>query len=702
MKNDLFEILYIMIKDKKKVNNLKQMTYDRKEKRCIMLTQFHEKAQKAIVIAESIAFDLGHSSVGSEHLLLSFLKMKDCSFSKILKNYRVDDEVIYKDIIRLFGEKDIQPFYMEYSEVVKKILDDAITMSEARKDSKVSLNTVCIALLLQKESVAVELLNKYHVPFDEVKKELSEEKSLIQELNLIHELTNMNELVKKQERIMIGRDRELQQLLQTLCKKEKNNALLIGKAGVGKTALIEKLALRINQQDVPQSLRNKTIFELSLSSIVAGTKYRGEFEEKFKKIIQKVIQAKDAILFIDEIHNLIGAGGAEGAIDASNILKPYLARRDLTIIGATTIDEYYKYFEKDQAMNRRFAIIKLKENTREETKDILLGIKEQYQDYHQIQIDDDCINYIISLCEQYLPQRVFPDKAIDVLDLSCVKTTFLNEQGMKKSHIEKVIEEMTGLTLHKEISYQELESELNKCIFGQDEAIDTIVRSIQSQATYPHPTQPQGVYLLLGSSGVGKTETAKKIAKLMNRNFIKLDMSEYSDSTSVNKIIGSSPGYVGYDDHSSILHEIILHPNSVLLLDEIEKAHPQVMHLFLQVFDEGYLKDNHQHLITFKDTIIIMTSNVAHQNVVSVGFKKQTFSKESLKDFFSEEFLNRINEIVSYKTLTQKDYEEILEKNSPISLTKEMIEDILEGYDLTLGARPLLVKMKKYIVSHSL
>ncbi|MCI9094053.1 MAG: ATP-dependent Clp protease ATP-binding subunit [Coprobacillus sp.] len=667
-----------------------------------MLTQFHEKAQKAIVIAESIAFDLGHSSVGSEHLLLSFLKIKDCSFSKILKNYRVDDEIIYKDIVRLFGEKDIQPFYMEYSEVVKKILDDAMTMSEARKDSKVSLNTVCIALLLQKESVAVELLNKYHVPFDEVKKELSEEKSLIQELNLIHELTNMNELVKKQERVMIGRDRELQQLLQTLCKKEKNNALLIGKAGVGKTALVEKLALKINQQDVPRILRNKTIFELSLSSIVAGTKYRGEFEEKFKKIIQKVIQAKDAILFIDEIHNLIGAGGAEGAIDASNILKPYLARRDLTIIGATTIDEYYKYFEKDQAMNRRFAIIKLNENTKEETKEILLGLKKQYQDYHQIQIKRECIDYIIDLCEHYLPQRVFPDKAIDVLDLSCVKTSFLNESSMKKVHIEKVIEEITGLTIHKKVSYQELKTHLNEHIFGQEEAIHTIVHSIQSLTAYPHPTQPQGVYLLLGSSGVGKTETAKIIAKLMNRNFIKLDMSEYSDPTSVNKIIGSSPGYVGYDDHSSLLHEIILHPNSILLLDEIEKAHPQVMHLFLQVFDEGYLKDNHQHFITFKDTIIIMTSNVVHQNNISVGFKKQTFSKESLKEFFSEEFLNRINEIISYKTLTQKDYEEILVKNAPIPLTKEMIIDILEGYDFSLGARPLLVKMRKYIVSHSL
>lgn len=667
-----------------------------------MLTQFHEKAQKAIVIAESIAFDLGHSSVGSEHLLLSFLKMKECPFSKILKAYHVDDEIIYKDIIRLFGEKEIQPFYMEYSEVVKKILDDAIAMSEAKKDSKVSLNTVCIALLLQKESVAVELLNKYHVPFEEVKKELSEEKSLIQELNLVHELTNMNELVKSQGRMMIGRDRELQQLLQTLCKKEKNNALLIGKAGVGKTALVEKLALKINEQDVPQSLKNKVVFELSLSSIVAGTKYRGEFEEKLKKIIQKVIQAKDAILFIDEIHNLIGAGGAEGAIDASNILKPYLARRDLTIIGATTVDEYYKYFEKDQAMNRRFAIIKLKENTKLETKEILMGLKKQYEDYHQINIDDNCIDEIIQLCQQYLPQRVFPDKAIDVLDLACVKTSFLNEKQMQISHIEKVIEEMTGLTLHKTISYQELINGLNDHIFGQRKAMETIVKSLESLAQYPHFHKPQGIYLLLGSSGVGKTETAKKVAQLMNRNFIKLDMSEYSDSISVNKIIGSPPGYVGYDDHSSLLHEIILHPNSVLLLDEIEKAHPQVMHLFLQVFDEGYLKDNHQHLITFKDTIIMMTSNVTHQNTVSVGFKKQTFSKESLKEYFSEEFLNRIDEIISYKTLTKQDYEDILMKNAPISLTKEMIEDILKDYDFSLGARPLLVKMRKYIVSHSL
>lgn len=666
-----------------------------------MLTQFHEKAQKAIVIAESIAFDLGHSHVGSEHLLLSLLKMKDCPFSKVMKKYHVDDEMIYKDVVRLFGEKDIQPFYMEYSDVVKKILDDAMKLSTLHKETKVSLNMICLAMLKQKESVAIELLNRYHIPFDEVEMYLKEETSYIQELNQIHELNNYNEMVKSHERLMIGREKELQQLLQTLCKKEKNNALLIGKAGVGKTSLIEKLALKINEQSVPAQLKNKVIFELSLSSIVAGTKYRGEFEEKLKKIIQKVIQAKDAILFIDEIHNLIGAGGAEGAIDASNILKPYLARRDLTIIGATTIEEYYKYFEKDQAMNRRFAVIKLKENTKEETRDILLGLKKQYEDYHGIYVSEDNIDMIIDLCVQYLPQRVFPDKAIDVLDLACVKTTFLNEKVMTSSHVEKVIEELTGTILHKDISYDKVEQKLNQKIFGQEKAIRQLVYSLDSLSKYPHPHKPQGIYLLLGSSGVGKTETAKNLSKALRRHFIKIDMSEYSDATSVNKIIGSSPGYVGYDDHSSLLHDITLYPYSLILLDEIEKAHPQVMHLFLQVFDEGHIKDSHQHIISFKDTIIMMTSNAAHQNYASVGFKKQSVSQNTLKQFFSEEFLNRIDETIVYRTLTKKDYQKILKTYSPIPLTSLQIQDILKDYDYTLGARPLITKMKKYIVSHS-
>jgi len=662
-----------------------------------MLTQFHEKAQKAIVIAESIAFDLGHSSVGSEHLLLSLLKIKDGPLSKIMKSYHVDDVMIYEDIIRLFGEKDIQPFYMEYSEVVKKILEDAMNMSEAKNENKVSINTLSLALLMQKESVAVELLNKYHVPFDEVKKELSEEKSLLHELDLIHELTNFNKLVQKEERLMIGRDHELEKLFLTLCKKEKNNALLIGKAGVGKTALVEKLALMMNEKKVPYYLKNKAIYELNLSSIVAGTKYRGEFEEKFKKIIDKVIQAKNAILFIDEIHNLIGAGGAEGAIDASNILKPYLARKDLTIIGATTIEEYYKYFEKDQAMNRRFSVIKLNENTVEETKEILRGLKKQYEKYHRIKISEQCIDDIVELCDQYLIQRVFPDKALDVLDLSCVKAGFLKEKNLKKKHIEDVIEDLTGMTLHNELSYDDLQDQLNHEIIGQKQAIEKMVHSLQSLSSYPHENKPVGVYLLAGGSGIGKTQTAKTLASLLNRHFMKIDMSEYSEPSSVSKIIGSAPGYVGYDDRSSFLQDVILHPHSVILLDEIEKAHSQVMHLFLQVFDEGYIEDNHHHSISFKDTIIMMTSNVAYHQKPSVGFKKMSVSKELLKEYFSEEFLNRIDEIIPYQSLKTSDLKLILQKNSPIKLSEEMMNEILENFDTRLGARVLLAQLKKYL-----
>ena len=403
-------------------------------------------------------------------------------------------------------------------------------------------------------------------------------------------------------------------------------------------------------------------------------------------------------MFIDEIHNLIGAGGAEGAIDASNIIKHYLARKDLTIVGATTIEEYYKYFEKDQAMNRRFAVIKLNENTKEETKAILQGLKPQYESYHHLQIEDILLDDVIELCDEYLIQRVFPDKALDVLDLACVKATFLHQDTLKKENIEKVIEEMTGMTLST-FSYQNLEQDLKKVIIGQDQAIETIVESLESLAQYPHPHKPKGIYLLVGSSGIGKTQTARELAQLLNRNFIKLDMSEYSEPSSVSKIIGSPPGYVGYDDHSSLLHEIILHPNSVVLLDEIEKAHPQVMHLFLQVFDEGIIKDNHHHKISFKDTLIIMTSNVMSQNKPSVGFKKKTYSKESLKESFSEEFLNRIDEIIPYQTLHKQALKQILIQNAPIQLTSSMIHDILDDYDYTTGARAILTKMKKYIVS---
>ena len=659
-----------------------------------MLAQFHESAQKAIVIAESLAFDLGHNNVGSEHILLSLLKMKDCLFAKLLREYNVDDVVIYDDIVRLFGEKDEQPFYMEYSDVVKNIMETAISMSE----SKVSLNTMCVALLMQKESVAYELLCKYHVPIEQVKDELSEEKTVLHELNQIHELKNVNEYVKTKTHAYIGRENELMLLSQTLCKKEKSNALIIGKAGVGKSALVEALAVRINHNDVVDMLRDKVIFELSLSSIVAGTKYRGEFEEKFKRILLKVLQAKNVILFIDEIHNVIGAGGAEGAIDASNILKPFLARDELSLIGATTVEEYYKYFEKDQAMNRRFSIIKLKENTKEETKDILLVLKKQYETYHGITIDDQCIDDIVDMCSCYLPSRVFPDKAIDVLDLSCVKTVFLKDNELKKKYIEKVIEELSGQSIEQQIDYDEIEDKLNKVIIGQSQAIHKLVTSLKSLSLYPHISKPKGVYMFVGSSGVGKSETSIKLAKVLNRHLIRLDMSEYSDYGSTSKIIGSSPGYVGYEHMTSLISELSIHPHSILLLDEVDKAHSSVLHLFLQVFDNGMLKDSQQRLAIFKDVIVIMTSNVSYQNQKHVGFKKQMTSGH-LKEYFSEEFLNRIDEIIEFKRLNNNDLKQIIDIYSPVVLTGQQKDELLKEYDKTLGVRQLLSDMRKYIVS---
>lgn len=656
-----------------------------------MLTQFHEQAQKAIVIAESIAFDLGHSHVGSEHLLLSLLKMKDIPMTKMLKSYHVDDEVIYKDIVRLFGEKDIQPFYMEYSDIVKKILEEAINITRERKESKVSLNILCLALLSQKESVAVELLNKYHVSFDQIKEELSQTRSLLYELDKIHELVNFNELVKKENRLMIGRDQELEQLFLTLCKKEKNNVLLIGKAGVGKTALVEKLAYKINYKEVPKLLQNKVIYELSLSSIVAGTKYRGEFEEKFKKIIDKVIQAKDAILFIDEIHNLIGAGGAEGAIDAANILKPYLARKDLTIIGATTIEEYYQHFEKDQAMNRRFSIITLKENTKEETFDILKETKSFYEKFHKIEIDDDVLRYLVENVDRYIKNRTFPDKAIDIFDLSCVKTRFKQQHIITKQIVKDVIEEYTSIKINDNYNFDEIKSKLNTEIIGQSEAIEKIINQLKITKT---TNQPSAIMLFSGSSGVGKSEMAKQLAKCLSRKLIRLDMSEYKDSSSVQKIIGAAPGYVGYDKPSLLLGQLQIYPKSIILLDEIDKACQDVINIFLHVFDEGFLEDSHKRKVDFRNTIIIMTTN---QSCVKgkLGFKKNTISK--LNNYrFSEDLLTRIDEIINFKNLTKTDLKKIIRKNINHEIKEEDIQNILKDYDIKQQARGIIKKANKY------
>ncbi|WP_296884078.1 ATP-dependent Clp protease ATP-binding subunit, partial [Thomasclavelia sp.] len=657
-----------------------------------MLTKFDEQAQKAIVVAESIAFDLGHNNVGSEHLLLSLLKISDCKLRDLVKEYGVNEKNIYEDIKRLFGTNDDQPFYMEYSDAVKNILETAVEITNKQNKSKVTLNILTISLLKNAECVAHELLKKYHVDFDDIIYQLNENSELETKLDQIPSLVNLNKKVKQSEHLIIGRKKELEKLCMILSKKEKNNALIIGEAGVGKSALVEKLAYLINQNKVNDGLKKKIIYELSLSSIVAGTKYRGEFEEKLRKIIDKVKDMDNVIIFIDEIHNIIGAGGAEGAIDAANILKPYLARKDLTIIGATTTEEYYQHFEKDQAMNRRFSVITLKENTKEETLEILQKTKLFYERFHQIEVNDEVLTYLVENVDRYIKNRTFPDKAIDIFDLACVKARFKQQHIITKKIVKEVIEEYTSIKINDNYDFENIKAKLNQKIVGQSKAIEQIINQLKLSKDSLQPK----VMMFIGNSGVGKSETAKELARLLSRKLIRLDMSEYRDSSSVQKIIGAAPGYVGYDKPSLLLGQLQTYPKSVLLLDEVDKASPDVLSLFLQVFDEGYLEDSHKRKVYFNNTIIIMTSN---KGVVKnqLGFKKgNNFRK--VNGFFSEEFISRIDEIISFKNLSKQDLKKIIRKHFKEKIREEDIENILDEYNMELQGRGIIKAVNKYLL----
>lgn len=640
-----------------------------------MLTKFDEQSQKAIVIAESLAFDFGHTNVGSEHLLLSLLKIQESKLRTLLQQYHVNDTVIEEDIERLFGHNDEQPFYLEYSEIIKKILETSIEISKEKNQNQVTLNVLSIALLQVKDSVAIELLKKYNVDIEEIKYILNEKTAYETRLDQIHSLVNLNKKVKDKKYKIIGRNEEIDKVCTILSKKEKNNVLIIGDAGVGKSALVEKLAMLINEKKVPENIKHKIIYELSLSSLVAGTKYRGEFEDKFKKIIEKIKELDNVIIFIDEIHNLIGAGGAEGAIDASNILKPYLARKDMTIIGATTLEEYYNHFEHDHAMNRRFSIVTLKENTKEETYQILQGIKGYYEDYHQIHISDESLRELIEMVDEYLKNRTYPDKAIDILDLSCVKSHFDKEKKLTKKSIIQTIENYLSIQIHQNIDFDYLKDQLNQHIIGQSQGIEKIINQLK--------TKLFSSIMITGTTGIGKSETAKLLAKYLNFHFIKLDMSQYKDSFSISKILGSPPGYIGYNQPSLFLTELQNYPHSILLLDEIDKTHNDVLNLFLQVLDEGYLEDYKKRKIYFNNVIIIMTCHTKINKIL--GFKK---INRKNRNIFSDEFLNRIDQIIEYQSLNKNDLKEIIKRNHHLS--NEKIEELLKDYPVQSGARRII------------
>ena len=639
-----------------------------------LLREFDEQAQKAIVVAESLSFDFGHQNVGSEHLLLSLLKIHDNQLKRLLQKYDVNDAVVEEDIKRLFGTNDDQPFYMEYSQSVKRILERSIEYAKDKNQDQVTLNILIISLLKEKESVAYEILQKYHVDVEEVIYLLQEKSAFETPLDQIPTLVNINKKVKTKKYKIIGRENEIDQVCTILSKKEKNNVLIIGEAGVGKSALVEKLAMMINQGKVVDSLKNKIIYELSLSSLVAGTKYRGEFEEKFKKIIDKVKDLDNVIIFIDEIHNVIGAGGAEGAIDASNILKPYLARKDMTVIGATTIDEYYKHFEKDHAMNRRFSIVTLKENTKEETLEILKGIKGYYESYHQIKIDNVLLKELIELVDCHIKNRTYPDKAIDILDLSCVKAKFYHEKELTKNRIVETIEKYLNITIHHQTDYQKLEKQLNKDILGQEKGIHQMIE------TFQHKQLPIS-FFIYGPTSCGKTLTAKSLAKYLNYHYLKLDMNQYQESHSLYKLLETY-----HEKPSLLLSTLQSYPHTVLLLDHIDQACEEIIHLFSQILDDGYYEDQAKRKISFENVVFIMSQTCTSR--CCMGFKKSRQTK-----YLKHELFDKVDQTIEYQPLSKEIIEKIIHLREHISIEK--IHNLLKEEHVPINLSKMMKQIKQ-------
>lgn len=679
-----------------------------------MITNFCEKAQKIIAVAESIAFDFGHTSVGSEHLLLSFLKVKDTKVKKLLESQNITYEMIKKELLSLFEKKDSLPFYMEYTPSFKEILENAIKDSKKMNEDKVSVEILASSMINQEDSLAKELLLKHHCDFKVLKENLKVTK--ISPLDNIDELNNLNKAMIKNPTIVYRREKEIELIVNTLQRKQKPNVLLVGEPGVGKSALVEYLAYKIVSGNINEELRNKVVYELDIPSIVAGTKYRGEFEDKLKKIIKKIKDEPNAIIFIDEIHNIIGAGGAEGAIDASNILKPYLARGELHCIGATTYDEYIKLIEKEKAVERRFQLIKLDEPNEEKTYEILIGIKKDYEKFHNVNISEEICKKIVSLSKKYIVDRYFPDKAIDVLDCSCVLAKKNKEVTLNEKTVIETIENLYNVEINKTVIKENLINDLSSKIIGQKEPIEKIINQISYiEKGLIEDNKPLGVYLFVGSSGVGKTELAKQIAKYYFGSkdaYIKIDMAEFKESHSVSKLIGTPPGYVGHENQTLLVDKIRTHPHSVIILDEIEKAHKDVVNIFLNIFDEGYFYDSKKRKVDFTNSIIIMTSNLGtNLDIKNMGFVPNSQNNEemlkSVNKHFSPEFLNRIDEIICFNNLNKEsiskitnDYLNEYHQKFNFEINEEnFIEEIMNKEEINkYGARYIRRELKKNII----
>lgn len=783
-----------------------------------MMQRFTDDAQRVLSLAQEAALELGHDYVGTEHVLIGLTKVKNGVAAKALEELGLVTEDIFEAVEEHVGRGNKKATSIYMTPRVKHVLELAIQVANHMNHNYVGTEHILLGLLSDGSGVAVAILRAMNIRSNDVVEAIRSilgsnkggnngGQEGINSNNDLGELsdfaTDLNESAK-QGKIdpVIGRDTEIQRVIQILSRRTKNNPVLIGEPGVGKTAIAEGLAQRIVTGNVPEILRNKRIISLSIGSMLAGAKYRGEFEERLKKAIDEVQQHDDMIIFIDEIHTLVGAGATEGAMDAANILKPALARGEFQVIGATTLDEYKKHIEKDAALERRFQPVQVGEPNEEDALEILKGLRDRYEAFHKAKITDEALTAAVSLSSRYITDRFLPDKAIDVVDeaaskvrmkvfsaapdvkaledrLNTVKKekeaavtsqdfekaaklrdeeqSLLKEIGDKRSiakeksdqklivteeDIAAVVAQWTGIPVAK-IAEEEsetllhLEEELHKRVVGQDEAVTAVAKAVRrARAGLKDPKRPIGSFLFLGPTGVGKTELARALASSLfgdESAMIRLDMSEYMEKHTVSRLVGAPPGYVGYEEGGQLTDAVRRKPYSVILLDEVEKAHADFFNILLQVLDDGRLTDSQGRTVDFRNTVIIMTSNLGakalHKNSPELGFlaaKKFDFNvdenkeiefkeakksvMDAVKRHFRPEFLNRIDEMIVFHPLTEEDLKEIVtilmsdvtkrlgERDLQLEITPEAMKLLVkEGSDFTMGARPLKRAIQRLI-----
>lgn len=780
---------------------------------------FTQRAQLVLEIAQDEAKKFKHQSVSSEHILLSLVIEPNGIAGKVLREVGLTETDIYEEIEHLIGYGTMTSYpqgtFLPYSPRMKQIF--ALANSEVRKmgAQKVGTEHILLSMLRDESIMATRMMINLGISLTKVRQSLKQKmgikndsrnnnirrKNPQEKRQMVKGTPTLDSLARDLTKLardgkldpVVGRSREVKRLIQILSRRTKNNPVLVGEPGVGKTAIAEGLAQKIVMGEVPEEMQEKRLMMLDMGSLVAGTKYRGEFEDRMKKVIDEIYNDGQVILFIDELHTLIGAGGAEGAIDASNILKPALARGELQTIGATTLDEYQKYIEKDSALERRFARIQVDEPTPEEAEEILRGLRSRYEEHHGVEITDDAIRAAVHLSVRYITSRQLPDKAIDLIDESAAKvrldkTDDLSESTVIKLEIEQlvkekeraiqkqdfeiaaqlrrqekalhkklvkllileekqkngyadrvteedvatVVSEWTGVPLQqleKKESQRllELEALLHERVVGQDEAVKAVSRAIRrARSGLKDPNRPIGSFMFLGPTGVGKTELAKALSEVMfgdENSLIRVDMSEFMEKYSTSRLIGSPPGYVGYDEGGQLTEKIRQKPYSVILLDEVEKAHPDVFNLLLQVLDDGHLTDSKGRKVDFRNTIMIMTSNIGATQIreeKNVGFNVQDITKdhkamqkrilEELKKTFRPEFLNRIDETVVFHSLSKDEIHSIVqimsraivkrlkEQDIQVKITPAAIDVIGKaGFDPEYGARPIRRALQKEI-----